>query len=235
MRIVRSNESIALDIFRLTVDGTYTADAGQFYMLRAWGAYPLLSRPVSVHDLNAGSITFLYRVVGAGTELLAKLSPGDELTLDGPFGRGYPPIAPEARLAIVGGGMGIAPLLLTARRNPKAKVFLGYTNLPFAAEQFQAIHSNVTISSGGTIADYVNPLEFDVIFACGPLPLMEVLASKCRGLQVKLYISVEKRMACGVGACCGCTVTVNNGNQKVCVDGPVFEAEGVDYDSLLNL
>ncbi len=235
MGIVRSNEAIADGVHRLIVDGDYPAEAGQFYMLRAWDAYPLLSRPISVHDRDDGKITFLYRIVGSGTELLARLKHGDELQLTGPFGRGFPKLDAAAKLAIVGGGIGIAPLLLAARQHPNSRIFLGYSQEPFGTDRFRAIHRDVTVITGGTIAEYVDPGDYDAIFACGPVPLLELLARRCSGLNTRLFIAVEKRMACGVGACCGCSISVDGGNQKVCVDGPVFEAEGVDLHGLLDL
>ncbi len=235
MGMVRSNTSIADGIYRLVIDGNYQADAGQFYMLRAWDAYPLLSRPVSVHDRDDEKLSFLYRVVGAGTELLAKLKHGDELQLTGPFGRGFPAWSGGKKLALVGGGIGIAPLLLAARQNPGSDVFLGFSDEPFGVDRFETVPSDVTIRVGGTIADDVDPNAYDAIFACGPLPLMERLAQKCNGTSAKLYISIEKRMACGVGACCGCSVHVNGENQKACTEGPVFEARGVDMHGLLDL
>lgn len=233
MANVLSNNKLAPNIYRLTVEGDYRANMGQFYMLRCWGAFPVLSRPISIHDIGDGSISFLYRVSGTGTRLLSQLKPGDRLQLEGPLGRGFP--EPEGRTAIVGGGMGVAPLLLAARRLPDSRVFLGFTGEPFAAAEFQAVHNDVHVVSGGSIADCVDPGEYDTIFACGPVPLMELLAHKAKGTNARLFVSVEKRMACGIGACSGCAIRVCGTNRKVCTEGPVFSAGEVNFHDLISL
>lgn len=233
MANVLVNNKLAPDIYQLTVEGEYHASMGQFYMLRCWGAFPVLSRPISVHDINEGAISFLYRVSGTGTRLLSQLKPGSQLQLEGPLGRGFP--EPEGRTAIIGGGMGIAPLLLAARRLPDSRVFLGFAGDPFAVSAFHAIHADVHVVSGGTIADYVEPSEYDTILACGPVPLMELLAHRTKGTGAKLFFSVEKRMACGIGACSGCTVRINGVNRRICVEGPVFSAGEVNFNDLLSL
>src|SRR6478735_8130198 len=86
MATVLSNERLVPGVYRLSVEGDYEGKSGQFYMLRCWDTFPLLSRPISIHDLGAGTITFLFRVNGAGTRLLSKLGPGDSIQLEGPFG-----------------------------------------------------------------------------------------------------------------------------------------------------
>ncbi len=230
---VIANEKLAPGIYRLTAEGDYRAESGQFYMLRCWEAFPVLSRPISIHDIGPGTISFLYRVGGTGTRLLSELRPGDHLRLEGPFGQGFP--KPEGRTAIVGGGMGVAPLLLAARRMQGAKVFLGFSGEPFGVSRFRGAHPDVTVVSGGTVADSVEPAVYDTIFACGPVPLMAQLARKAEGTGARLYVSVEKRMACGLGACNGCAVAGNGAYRKACVEGPVFSAGEVDFHDLLSL
>jgi dihydroorotate dehydrogenase electron transfer subunit len=233
MATVISNERLAPGIYRLSVEGHYQGKSGQFYMLRCWDTFPLLSRPLSIHDIGFGMITFLYRVNGVGTRLLSQLKPGDSIQLEGPFGNGFP--QPEGRSALVGGGMGIAPLLLAAKSLPQSQIFLGYTGEPFATWAFHEIHSDVTVVTGGTVIDSFNPLDFDTLFVCGPVPLMAKLAGITAGTGIKLYVSVEKRMACGIGACNGCNVSSEYGNRKVCTDGPVFLAEEVNFHELHDL
>lgn len=235
MAYVISNEQLAPGIFRLTAQGQYLGLPGQFYMLRSWDQFPLLSRPISIHDIGRESITFLYRVNGIGTRLLSALQPGQLLQLDGPFGNGFP--QPVGRTAIVGGGMGIAPLLLASKMIPNSKVFLGYTGEPFAAESFRTIHPSVAVVTGGSVIEEFEPLEYDTIYACGPVPMMEALATRTAGTRIRLYVSVEKRMACGIGACNGCHVTVTSdpAGRKACTDGPVFLAEEVNFHDLYEL
>lgn len=216
----------------MTLEGCHAGEAGQFYMLRCWDNFPLLSRPISIHDRNGDSITFLYRVHGGGTELLSKLLPGNSLTLEGPYGNGFPP--PQGRTALVGGGMGIAPLLLAAKQMPEADVYLGYSGEAFTEPSFRSLRSNggLTVISGGTILDRLDPRQYDTIITCGPVPMMEELARRCAGSGASLYVSVEKRMACGIGACNGCAVETASGIKKACVDGPVFPAEEVNFYDL---
>lgn len=233
MTLVLANERLLPNIYRLTVAGDYQAVAGQFYMLRCWETLPLLSRPISIHDINEGSLSFLYRVNGLGTRLLSELCAGEYLGMEGPYGQGFP--EPIGRVALVGGGIGIAPLLLATKRLPHSQVFLGFRDEPFGVQEFLDAHSDVTVVSGGTIADYVDTGAFDTIYACGPVPLMKQLALKADLTNTQLYVSIEKRMGCGIGACNSCTVKIAGTNHKVCIEGPVFPSRGVNLDDLLNL
>lgn len=235
MATIIANEQLAPDIYRLTAAGCFNEVPvpGQFYMLRCWGLYPVLSRPISIHDAGPGTLTFLFRVHGTGTSQLAALSPGDPIEVEGPLGMGFP--EPQGRTALVGGGLGIAPLLYAAKRWPQAKVFLGYSGVPFASDAFRQHCEEVQIVIGGTVADAIQTDDWDTIYACGPVPLMERLWQMAQGTRTRLYISVEKRMACGVGACCGCTVKVSGANQRACVEGPVFLASEVNFDDLHHL
>lgn len=216
----------------MTLEGRHAGKAGQFYMLRCWENFPVLSRPISIHDKSDDSITFLYRIHGEGTELLSKLLPGNTLTLEGPYGNGFP--KPKGRTALIGGGMGIAPLLLTAKEMPEADVYLGYSGETFAEASFRNLPNagKLVIVKGGTILDSFNPGDYDTILTCGPVPMMEELARRCSESEASLYVSVEKRMACGIGACNGCAVETPSGIKKACVDGPVFHAKEVNFHDL---
>ncbi len=121
---MRLNAQVAPDLFLLKVKGRFPAGPGRFYMLRAWDLDPPLSRPLSVLDRTDEEISFLYAVRGRGTELLSRLSPGDPLTLFGPLGNGW--ARAGERVALIGGGVGIAPLLYTARLFGKVDVYLAF-------------------------------------------------------------------------------------------------------------
>ena len=116
------NSYIGEDMYRMKVAGKFEGKMGQFYMLRAWDKYPVLSRPISIHDIDEEGITFLYKVVGEGTEIFAKLVPGDEIKLQGPYGNGYEKV--EGKVALVGGGIGVAPLYLVAKTIPGCDAYL---------------------------------------------------------------------------------------------------------------
>ena len=110
---ILENKYIGEDMYFMKVEGNFKAEMGQFYMLRAWDTYPLLSRPISVHDIDENSISFLYKVVGEGTKIFSTLKVGDDIKLEGPYGKGYEKV--EGKVALVGGGIGVAPLYLVAK------------------------------------------------------------------------------------------------------------------------
>lgn len=209
------------------------ARMGQFYMLRAWEQYPVLSRPISVFDTDGRSVSFLYKTVGLGTGIFAGLRPGCDITLLGPLGNTIPPL--EGRVALVGGGVGIAPLYLAARRlrelTPACEidVFLGFSDAPVLEEEYERVADRVTVDVGGFITDEVNPAAYNHIFACGPEIMMRVLFGKCEaaGAGGRLIVSMERRMACGIGACLVCSCRTTGGNKKVCKDGPIFPGREV--------
>jgi dihydroorotate dehydrogenase electron transfer subunit len=209
------------------------ARMGQFYMIRAWGSYPVLSRPVSVFDTDGATVSFLYKVVGKGTEIFAALKPGDEITLDGPLGNTFPDLS--GNIAMVGGGVGIAPFYLTARelktRHPDCRVdlYLGFSDQALPVDNYRKVADGVVVDVGGFITDSIEPERYEHIFTCGPEVMMRSLYGKCEraGVADRLYVSMENRMACGVGACFVCSCKTSAGNKKVCKDGPVFRGKEV--------
>ncbi|EGG34362.1 iron-sulfur cluster-binding protein, partial [Paenibacillus sp. HGF5] len=107
--------------------------------------------------------------------------------------------------------------------------------VPFGINGFHEISRDVTVKSGGTIVDAVDPSRYDTIFACGPVGMMHSLAQKAEGTDAKLHVSIEKRMGCGIGACNSCTLTAAGSNRKACTDGPVFLAKEVNWNDLHRL
>ena len=213
------------------------AAMGQFYMLRAWNEYPVLSRPISVFDADPETVSFLYKVVGKGTEIFTKLKAGDEITLDGPHGNGFPEV--KGKIALVGGGVGIAPLYLTAKTlkkldpDTKVDIYLGFSGQPILTDRYEAVADQVKVNVGGFVTDDIDPREYDFILTCGPEIMMKVLYRKCRDLKAKapVYVSMENRMACGIGACLVCTCKTSKGNRRACKDGPVMLGNEVfDYE-----
>lgn len=231
MAKILANEKISEDFFLMKVKQNNNAEMGQFYMLRAWEQYPVLSRPISIYDRDEDTVTFLYKKVGEGTEILSRLKPEDEITIDGPYGNGFPLV--EGKIALVGGGVGIAPFYYTAQvlkeRNPASEIdlYLGFSGQTILVDEFEKVGDNVITNVGGFITDEIEPSKYDYILSCGPTPMMKVLYEKCKGVDVEVYVSMENRMACGVGACLVCTCKTIKGNKKVCKDGPVFLAKEV--------
>lgn len=230
MATVISNERLAEGVYHLAVEGGNGGEMGQFYMLRAWGAYPLLSRPLSIHQVSDSGVDFLYHVVGEGTEILAGLNPGDSLELEGPFGTGFPQV--EGRVALVGGGIGIAPLYYCAQELPNSDIYLGFSRDSYRTEAFRPLAAGLTVDVGGLILDSVDFTAYDHIFVCGPHPMLKAaqlksIAAAASGKHPDVYLSLENRMACGIGACLVCSVSCRDGQRKACADGPVFLAEEV--------
>ncbi|MEC2344074.1 dihydroorotate dehydrogenase electron transfer subunit [Paenibacillus barengoltzii] len=230
MAIVVANKEISPGVFKLSVQGRFTGKMGQFYMLRAGERYPLLSRPISIFDLEEDRLDFLIQVAGEGTTRLSELKTGDRLTLDGPFGNGFPSLV--GRIAFVGGGIGIAPFYYALREAPQADVYLGFSREPYMVEEFRALaRGNVTVDVGGSILEKVDFRAYDTVIACGPHPMLRAVQRKQEesGGQAKVYVSLENRMACGIGACLVCSVKCKDGRKKACADGPVFLAEEVVF------
>lgn len=237
MAEILQNEQVSDDFYLMKVKKENQAAMGQFYMLRAWNEYPVLSRPISVFDADPETVSFLYKVVGKGTEIFTKLKAGDEITLDGPHGNGFPEV--KGKIALVGGGVGIAPLYLTAKTlkkldpDTKVDIYLGFSGQPILTDRYEAVADHVKVNVGGFVTDDIDPREYDFILTCGPEIMMKVLYRKCRDLKAKapVYVSMENRMACGIGACLVCTCKTSKGNRRACKDGPVMLGNEVfDYE-----
>ena len=233
MSKIISNQRLSKDFYLMCVGEKNSAKMGQFYMLRAWDAYPILSRPISVYDADGETIFFLYKVVGRGTEIFAALKAGDEIALQGPYGSCFPTVS--GKVALVGGGVGIAPLYLAAKELRAAAkdctidIYLGFSDQSILTDDYEKVADNLSVDVGGLITDRVSPAQYDCIMTCGPEPMMRALYEKCKkaGVADQLVVSMEKRMACGVGACLACSCQTKSGNKKVCKDGPVLSGEEV--------
>lgn len=220
------NKQLSKDFYIMKVQGNFNGEMGQFCMLRAWDKYPTLSRPISIYDVDNEGITFLYKVVGKGTEIFVTLKKGDEIKVDGPHGNGFPKV--KGKIALVGGGVGIAPLYLASKvlketnKDTTVDIFLGFSDEPLLEEEYKKVADKVVVNVGGFITDDINPEEYDYIFTCGPEVMMKVLYNKTKNSKAKLYVSMENRMACGVGVCLVCTCKTKKGNKRACKEGPVF-------------
>ena len=226
---ILENKYIGEEMYLLKVEGKFKVKMGQFYMLRAWDTYPLLSRPISVHDIDDDSISFLYKVVGEGTKILSNLRENDKIKLEGPYGNGYEKV--KGRVALVGGGIGIAPLYLVAKNIRNCDAYLGFRKEPVLQEKYNEVCNSVNIAIGDTfVTDILDVEKYDYILTCGPTPMMEKLVKMTEGTNTKIMVSLENHMACGVGACLVCTCKTKGGNKKTCKDGPVFWGEEVTFN-----
>lgn len=201
---------------------------GQFVMLRVTeGLDPLLGRPISVYDYEDGVLSLLYQPVGRGTKQLTALASGQEAEVQGPLGNGFP--IKDGDAVLIGGGVGIAPLYYLSKALKKADparkvtMHLGFREQAAMADTFRAVCDELVLNIGGYVTDDVDFVSAGkTYYACGPTPMMCAAADKADPVGAALYVSLEERMACGVGACLGCTVKTTQGNRRVCKDGPVF-------------
>lgn len=237
MKVLRTkiiyNQCAVNNIFELAVEFSGEVKPGQFFMIKTLDNSFLLPRPLSVNDVSGGRIIFLYRAQGAGTLRISTMRAGDELQLLGPLGNGFDISELQGRTAVIGGGIGIAPLLyLIKLLGKKADAYLGFKDFSYAVGEFEKYACNTTvvtedgsIGKKGLVTDYVEYGRYDAVVACGPEIMMNKIMHSCRENNVKCYVSLERRMACGIGACLGCTVTTRSGNKKACKDGPVFSGD----------
>lgn len=237
MKVVRSkiteNQAIADKIFRLSVEFEGEINPGQFFMLKTTDNAFLLPRPISVHDNCESRAIFLYRAEGSGTTKISTMKAGDELQLFGPLGNGFDTDKLNGRIAVVGGGIGTAPLLyLTKKLQNNADVYLGFKDCVYTVEEFKKFASNVLITTEdgsygekGYVTDYIDYGAYDAVVTCGPEIMMNKIMAECKKNNIACYVSLERRMACGIGACLGCAVMTKKGNKRACKDGPVFFSE----------
>ncbi|MCL2181065.1 MAG: dihydroorotate dehydrogenase electron transfer subunit [Treponema sp.] len=245
-----SNTSINGDFFILQYRWEGEAPrAGQYFMLKPLRSCVFLPRPISVFgfDNEAKMLRFLIFKRGKGTEELYNLVQGEKTLLTGPLGNAWADFLPESgRAALVGGSAGVAPLAALAAEKPDFyfEFFAGFKNGFFDKGQENAVlgsalkTKNIVVAAEdgrnaqyGQILDFIkNPEFYDVIFACGSIPMLAALKRKCQPKKVPCFISMETVFACGVGACLGCTVQTVNGNRRCCKDGPIFDSQEIIFN-----
>ncbi len=255
---VLSQGLLAEGIYDLWLETEIAKDAcpGQFVGVYPTNKATLLPRPISICEVDKerSAIRLVYRVVGSGTAEFALYQPGDYMTILGVLGNGFPlEAAAGKKVVVMGGGIGVPPLLETAKRLSKAdapvkpvlvSAVMGYRNSDtFLSEEF-SLYSQMHIAtedgSVGTKGNVIDAMreqnvEADVIFACGPMPMLRAIKEYAQAKGIKAYLSLEERMACGVGACLGCICKTTRedhhshvNNARICTDGPVFDAEDLD-------
>lgn len=231
--LIISNQEIAKDIWKMELQTEMCKEAkpGQFIEITVPGYF--LRRPISINEIKENSLVIIYKVLGKGTEKMTSLQEGS-LNIFGPLGHGFP-IEDKDAVLLIGGGVGVPPLYETAKqylqKGTKVDVVMGANDKDslFFVKEFEELGCNVSIATmdgslgtKGTVLDAIkeNGIETDFILSCGPLPMLRAL----NNAYTKGYISLEARMACGMGACMGCVVKDVEGHSlRVCKDGPVFE------------
>lgn len=253
-KLVKKEELIN-GIYRFSVEAPEIANSakpGQFLEIKVSDTgEPFLRRPISIYNIDKenGIVEFIFQVKGKGTELLKLKEVGQEIDIMGPLGKGSFNVQEYKSVAIIGGGIGTYPLYeLTKQLKGKANlnVYLGFRDksLVSCEKEFEAIGLNklvVTTDDGsykekGFAIDFmkkdIEEHRVDMIFACGPLPMLRAVREYAIKENIPCQVSLEERMGCGIGACLGCAVKVINGEETrfghVCKDGPVFDAKNVE-------
>ena len=243
---VLENTCIAQDIYELTFSAhkDVRVRAGQFCMISVAGMP--LRRPLAICKAEGERITVCYRLKGAGTKFLARsYKQGEQLNVLLPLGNGFFIKDSEKRIALVGGGVGIFPLISVIRAYRKEKYiasYMGFRNkesfcMQYELERgdtFKLASDDGSIGYHGTAVDLFmqdfDTVKPDIVLSCGPVPMLRALKEALRGKGVPLYVSLEERMGCGIGACLVCVCNKTNGEHaRVCKDGPVFDAYEVDF------
>lgn len=259
---VVSQKQLGDGIFDLTLKAekiVKEAKAGQFVSVYSNDPSKLLPRPISLCgiDRENGTLRLVYRVTGegTGTEEFSKLKEGETIRLLGPLGNGFT-VMPGKKAFLIGGGIGVPPMLQLAKdinsglalglegQTAPIEVIMGYRDdntflLDEFKEQAESYVSsdNGAVGTKGTVVDAIkaNGLKADVIYACGPMPMLRALKEYANENNMECFVSMEERMACGIGACLACVCNskekdshTNVDNKRICKEGPVFNAKDVE-------
>lgn len=248
--VITEQREIATDIYSMwlqTGEIAKEAAPGQFLSVYSKDESRMLPRPISIceTDKKLGRVRLVYRIAGKGTLEFSHYDSGDTLDIVGPLGNGFPLEKGYKKVFLIGGGIGIPPMVELSKRLPGRKlVVAGYRNselflkteLEKNSELYIATEDG-SIGTKGNVLDAIreNGLDAEAIFACGPTPMLRALKSYAAEQGIDCYLSLEERMACGVGACLACvcrSVDVDSHthvkNKRICKDGPVFAAEEIE-------
>lgn len=248
---ILENKSIAKDFFVITVKSPKIAKAampGQFLNYRVTGSNdPLLRRPFGVYgaDPKTGILKSLYCVKGKGTEILSRKKTGDKISITGPHGNGFGVLDSEKSLLMVGGGFGTAPLAFLAEKakNKNITVAIGGRSkeLILCEDDFKKLGFRVLVSTDdgtygrqGLVTDLVQDVlgkeQIDKVITVGPIPMMKAVAKIVEKHNIPCLVTMEERMACGIGVCKGCVAKVAGEYATVCKNGPVFDSKEVEFE-----
>lgn len=234
---ITENKKIAKDVWLMKLEGDVSAitASGQFVNIKLDGFY--LRRPISVCDYDENTLTIIYKVVGEGTEVMAKLECGTELDVLVGLGNGYNLSKSGDSPVLIGGGVGVPPMYNLCRKlieeGKKVKVILGFNKKEeiFFEEEFKALGAEVYITTvdgsygtKGFVTDVLKNLDYSYFFTCGPMPMFKAIEATA---VTSGQYSFEERMGCGFGACMGCSCKTKYGNKRICKDGPVLEREEI--------
>ena len=230
-----SNERIAERVWKMVLTGDVSGIVpGQFVELLVPGHY--LRRPISVCDVDGDRLTLIYKTVGQGTVIMSQMRPDEKLDLLTCLGNGYDMSKAEDEVLLIGGGVGVPPLIYLAKKlregGKKVHVVIGFNTKSevFSEEMFLNLGCGVDVCTidgsygkHGVVTDVLKK-SAPYYFACGPMPMLRAIAET---IGTKGQMSMEERMGCGVGICMGCSIETRDGMKRVCKEGPVFDAESL--------
>ncbi len=234
---VLSNEKLCENVYKtwLLGDTSDITNAGQFINIKIDGLY--LRRPISVNDLDENKVAIIYKVVGKGTEKLSKMQGGETLDILTGLGNGYNLENSGENPLLIGGGVGVPPLYLLAKRliaqGKKVSVILGFNTKSeiFYEQEFKNIGATVYVTTvdgsygvKGFVTDAMKDLNYSYVYTCGPEPMLKAIYNQTK---TSGEFSFEERMGCGFGACMGCSCKTLYGNKRICKDGPVLKKEEI--------
>ena len=247
LAIIIKNEKIAENIHAVTFDmgEPVKVRAGQFGNISVGGTH-LLRRPIAVCKAEGNLVTFCYQIKGEGTQKLKTMEAGTKVNVLMPLGNGFFVEDTESKVALVGGGVGVFPLISVLREYGKTKeisAYIGYRNkgAVCGVEEFEKAAKFVAVTDDGSYGEKMNAVQAfeadlkagnspDVVLACGPTPMLKALKAVTEKEGLTCYVSLEERMGCGIGACLVCVCDLTNGAKaRVCKDGPVFLADEVVF------
>ena len=238
--VVYSQEELAPGIFSMWIvtDIADEARPGQFISVYSQDGSRLLPRPISIceADPDEGRLRIVYRISGKGTDEFSKYVSGDPIDIMGPLGNGFP--QEGENVFLIGGGIGVPPMLEMAKQlNCEKQIILGLRDEFEAYGEVFVATEDGSVGTKGNVLDAIREqnLTADVIYACGPTPMLRAIKEYAAEKGIKCYISLEEKMACGIGACLACVCQSkdvdhhsNVHNKRICKDGPVFLAEEVE-------
>ncbi|MBE6782725.1 MAG: dihydroorotate dehydrogenase electron transfer subunit [Ruminococcaceae bacterium] len=234
---IQSNEKLAKDVYRMVLAGD-TSDLkkpGQFVNIKLDGFF--LRRPISVCDYDENVLTLIYKVVGAGTEVMSKMCKGEKLDILTGLGNGFDTSKSGDNPVVIGGGVGVPPMFNLARKlieeGKKVTAVLGFNKEEeiFYKDEFEKLGAEVyittvdgSVGTKGFVTDAMKNIDFSYTYCCGPEPMLKAVynASDKDG-----QFSFEERMGCGFGACMGCSCKTKYGNKRICKEGPVLCKEEI--------
>lgn len=237
-----SNAKIAKDIYKMILlgDTKKIIRPGQFINIELTSFF--LRRPISVSDItDEGNLVIIYKLLGDGTHYMSTLKDGEVLDVLSGLGNGFDTEISGDKPLLIGGGVGVPPLYMLAKKlifeGKTPSVILGFNSADeaFYKEEFENLGCKTLVTTvdgsmgiKGFVTDAFKEIDFNYIFTCGPLPMLEAIYNST---DIDGQYSFEERMACGIGACMGCTCKTKNGYKRICKDGPVLKREEIDWNT----